>query len=135
MKYMLSFYYGHAGRCVVYVPHPVNATADQDYMDEDDTLIRAAIELGMDIFYPYGEVLDRFLEDDGYTLDDFINNEEVEDEFWHYVDDWELQYINGLDGFIQYTGMTIKPVPPNFKVGIIEQNKNPLFHHYQGLKA
>lgn len=132
MKYYMEFYYGNGGKCVVSVPHPVHEVDDEDYLD---VLVAAAIKLGLECFYPYNDVLNKFLNDNGYTMDEFTNNEEIDEEFWEsYVAGWELVYLEELGGFIQYTGLEIRPMPPNSKVGIIEQNSQPLFHRYQGMR-
>ena len=137
MKYLLSFYYGMRGKVIVDVPR-VNATYDEEYWDEEDTLIKAAVKAGLDVFYPHEDVFHTFLDDNGYNLADYEEDDDIPDdlldEFDEYVADWELQYISDLDGYIQYTGLEMKPVPPHYKVGIIEQNKNPLFQHYRGTR-
>lgn len=130
MKYYMEFYFGKGGKCVVDIPHPVHYEDEYYY----DVLVDAARKIGLDCFYPYDDVLARFLDENEYSMDDFINNDMIDDEFWEWTDSWELIYLEKLVGFIQDTGFSVRPMPPNTKVGIIEQNSQPLFHRYQGMR-
>lgn len=141
MKYMMTFYGAGGGyvigRCVVHVPHPTNPIRD-DF--QDASLIWAAVDVGLNIYYSYEEVLTTFLREKGYTEDDWYDEydsgigAELDNMFTAYLYDWELMYIESMGGFIQCTDVVIEPVPPTYEVGVIAQNENPHFCRYQGMR-
>ena len=133
MKYLLSFYYGYNGMVVVDVPR-IEPTDGYGYRDEDDILMQAAAKTGFNGFYYEEDVLNTFLEDRGYTWDDFENDDDVANEFDDYTAGMELEYIESMGMYFQAPGLEIRPVPPHYKVGVIKWNQNPLFEHYGGVR-
>ena len=136
MKYRVSFYYDRGGIAIIDIPR-LHGEDIFDYLDEDDTVVRAVVELGLDVFYPYDAVYETFLADSKFHLEEYgepLYDGSEEERFWQYTAELELMYIEDMEGYIQYTGLEMKPVPPHYKVGIIEQNQNPLFQHYRGTR-